>query len=85
MSTKAIPEAADGIQILDNDDGNFKAASLGSLPVSTLSAAAIALKLNSAFVPGQSSDWDGDPATVQEAIDRMAALLFVLNTNTAIP
>jgi hypothetical protein len=36
-------------------------------------AALGALKVNAAFVPGTSGDWDGDPATVQTAIDRLAA------------
>lgn len=31
------------------------------------------------------SYWDGNPETIQEAIERMAALLYTLNTNTPIP
>lgn len=84
MTTKTNPSAEDSIEILDHDDGVYKAASLGSLPVSTPVQTAINLKLNSAFVPGESADWDGDPATVQEAIDRLASAVAGLLT-TPIP
>ena len=32
-----------------------------------------------------SAHWNGDPTTAQEAINRMAALLYTLNSNTPIP
>lgn len=36
-----------------------------------------------AYTPGTSGDWDGTaPATVSEALDRLAALAKVLNSGT---
>jgi hypothetical protein len=37
-----------------------------------------ALKVNAAFTPGDAGDWDGSPATVQAAIDRLAATVATL-------
>lgn len=39
-----------------------------------------------AYIPANAADWASPrPATVQSALDRMAALLKTLNSNTAIP
>ena len=38
------------------------------------------------YSPSDTSNWAGDPPlTIQEAMDRVAALLFILNSNTPIP
>ena len=37
------------------------------------------------YKPNNSSHWSSDPASVTEALDRMAALLYTLNTSTPIP
>jgi hypothetical protein len=42
--------------------------------------------VDSVYTPATSTNWaDPAPTTVQQALDRMAALLFTLNSNTAIP
>lgn len=39
-----------------------------------------------AYTPGDSSKWASPaPTTTQQALDRMASLLYTLNTSTAIP
>jgi hypothetical protein len=42
-------------------------------------------KQSEIYTPGASSDWDGDPATIVEALDRIAALLKILNSGTPVP
>jgi hypothetical protein len=41
---------------------------------------------NLAYTPGDGSNWaDPDPDNIQDALDRMAALLYTLNSDTPIP
>jgi hypothetical protein len=44
-------------------------------------AALGALKVDAAFTPGEPNDWDGVPTTVQNAIDRIAAVVATLSLN----
>lgn len=37
------------------------------------------------YAPGNSSHWATDPDNVKDALDRMAALLYTLNSGTPIP
>jgi hypothetical protein len=39
---------------------------------------------NAAYTPATSGNWDGDPATLKEAIDRLAAAVYTLDTDTPI-
>ena len=37
------------------------------------------------YTPDNSTHWSGDPATIRDAVDRMASLLYTLNGNSPIP
>ncbi len=67
----AVPQMADLLQFKD---------STGTV-LSNVNAAG-----EFSYVPSDGTKWaDPDPTTVNEALDRMAALLYTLNSNTPIP
>lgn len=57
----------------------------GTVLMSNGSGVSYSFVSEGSFTPGNSAHWAGDPATIQEAIDRMAALLYTLNGSVAIP
>jgi hypothetical protein len=63
---------ADGNQIVEGDllvEGNLTVNNITSTGVFTG---------ETSFTPANSADWSGDPSTVKEAIDRLAAALSIL-------
>jgi hypothetical protein len=49
------------------------------IATTAFAAAIAALKVDAAFTPGTPADWAGSPATIQAAIDRLAACVADLN------
>jgi len=73
--------------VLDNTfDGDYNSlTNIPSVPSidGLATVAALDLKADSAYVPAVSSDWsDPPPTTITEAIDRLAALVAILNGGT---